>query len=554
MSNASQFEQHIIELINRARMDPAGEAARQGVSLNQGLAAGTISTASKQVLASNDFLQLAADNHSTWMIANDQYSSQEPANFPTGRTGLTPLMRMNAAGYTFDPTPVWGENVSWTGGGGDMFRFMFLSPGQRANLLNPAFEELGVGIEQGPFQFNGINYNAHMLTADFAQSGNKVFVTGVAFNDVHYSDINGEPPVTANGQYDFGEGLSRVVGGTGGVSDQTGEGGGYTLAFTPNQGAVTITYGAVQLGVNVGTTNIKIDFREDTTVHKLNVATNVSLSVLAGDVSALTALGIVGISLTSGNGSQTLTGNRGANVLSAGAGNDGLIGGLGSDLMRGGAGSDGYTVDSVGDIVDETGGDGYDSVFASANFSLSDAVHAKGAIEWLELTGTAALGIGNGFDNVVRGNYSANTLHGMAGNDTLTALPGNDVLFGESGDDVLNGGAGNDTITGGAGKDTFCYDNTPPASGRDTYKDFNPVDDTIRLQARYMNLGVSNAELSPAYFRVGTKALDANDYLVYNKTTGALFWDPNGNGAGDGIQIATLINKPTLTSHDFWLI
>ena len=38
-------EQLMLELINRARMDPAGEAARQGISLNQGLAAGTISTA-----------------------------------------------------------------------------------------------------------------------------------------------------------------------------------------------------------------------------------------------------------------------------------------------------------------------------------------------------------------------------------------------------------------------------------------------------------------------------------------------------------------------------
>src|SRR5882672_5512741 len=114
----SAFEQYILELINRARMDPVGEAARQGVSLNQGLAPGTISSAPKQVLAMDGFLQLAADNHTKWMIANDQYTSQESASFPNHRTGQTPLDRMVAAGYTFDPTPVFGEALSWKGSTG----------------------------------------------------------------------------------------------------------------------------------------------------------------------------------------------------------------------------------------------------------------------------------------------------------------------------------------------------------------------------------------------------------------------------------------------------
>ena len=46
----------MLELINRARMYPAAEAARLGIALNQGLAPGTISTAPKQVLAMNDLL------------------------------------------------------------------------------------------------------------------------------------------------------------------------------------------------------------------------------------------------------------------------------------------------------------------------------------------------------------------------------------------------------------------------------------------------------------------------------------------------------------------
>ena len=53
MADATAREQLILEMINRARMDPEGEAARYGISLNQGLTAGTISSAPKQVLAFN---------------------------------------------------------------------------------------------------------------------------------------------------------------------------------------------------------------------------------------------------------------------------------------------------------------------------------------------------------------------------------------------------------------------------------------------------------------------------------------------------------------------
>ena len=40
-----------IALVNRARLDPAAEAALFGIDLNEGLAPGTISAASKQPLA-----------------------------------------------------------------------------------------------------------------------------------------------------------------------------------------------------------------------------------------------------------------------------------------------------------------------------------------------------------------------------------------------------------------------------------------------------------------------------------------------------------------------
>ena len=50
----TDYEQYMIELINRARANPGAEAARIGVDLNEGIPAGTITTDPKQPLAISD--------------------------------------------------------------------------------------------------------------------------------------------------------------------------------------------------------------------------------------------------------------------------------------------------------------------------------------------------------------------------------------------------------------------------------------------------------------------------------------------------------------------
>ena len=88
------------------------------------------------------------------------------------------------------------------------------------------------------------------------------------------------------------------------------------------------------------------------------------------------------------NGNDRIVGGTGNDTLYGDAGDDTLDGGSGADSLVGGLGSDGYVVDNVGDVVDETGGDGIDTVKSSIAFSLSDALHALGNIENLTLTGT----------------------------------------------------------------------------------------------------------------------------------------------------------------------
>ena len=87
-------EQLMVELINRARANPAAEASRLGIDLNEGLSAGTISTAAKQPLAINPYLTDGARKHSQWMIDNDTFSH-------TGQGGSAPNDRMTGAGYIF---------------------------------------------------------------------------------------------------------------------------------------------------------------------------------------------------------------------------------------------------------------------------------------------------------------------------------------------------------------------------------------------------------------------------------------------------------------------
>ena len=49
-------------------------------------------------------------------------------------------------------------------------------------------------------------------------------------------------------------------------------------------------------------------------------------------------------------------------------------------------------------------------------------------------------------------------------------------------------------------------------------------------------------------------AVDATDRILYNDTTGAIFYDADGSGATAAIQFATLTGSPTITNADFFVV
>lgn len=136
---------------------------------------------------------------------------------------------------------------------------------------------------------------------------------------------------------------------------------------------------------------------------------------------------------------------------------------------------------------------------------------------------------------------------GLYGNEIAQTITGNAGL------NIIDGKLGIDTLTGGAGNDYFVF-STALSGNRDQINDFNSAADTIRLdQTIFTKLTVVGA-LNAAYFKAGAPA-DANDYILYNSSTGMLSYDVDGNGAQAAVQFAYLNNKPaTLTAADFYVL
>jgi len=88
----------------------------------------------------------------------------------------------------------------------------------------------------------------------------------------------------------------------------------------------------------------------------------------------------------------------------------------------------------------------------------------------------------------------------------------------------------------------------------DRIADFNGRYDTIQLDnAIFKKLG-NAGRLKSAYFEVGSKADDRNDYLVYNKSKGVLYYDADGSGRDRAVEIAVLSNKTKVSAGDFLVI
>jgi Ca2+-binding RTX toxin-like protein len=161
-------------------------------------------------------------------------------------------------------------------------------------------------------------------------------------------------------------------------------------------------------------------------------------------------------------------------------------------------------------------------VFAYASWTLTagsdvETVAAVGGVSAINLTGNA-----NG--NVVRGN---------------------------NGNNRLNGGDGRDDLVGLGGQDQFLF-NTPlnAATNVERITDFSVADDTILLDNGVFSSSLGLGNISAGEFVIGAAAQDANDRIIYNSNTGALFYDNDGVGGNAAVQFAELSRGLALTNLD----
>ena len=255
-----------------------------------------------------------------------------------------------------------------------------------------------------------------------------------------------------------------------------------------------------------------------------------------------------------GAANASLVGNAQANRLTGSTGNDTLNGGAGIDVMVGGRGNDIYIVDQSTDATVEEANQGTDLVQSSVTYTLQEHV------ENLTLTGTASInGTGNSLANRIIGNAGANTLEGGDGNDTLEGGAGNDTLLGGDGVDILIGGLGSDLLAGGSGADVFRFNQALGSTNIDRINDFLSGVDRLELDDAIFKKLQGDTNLSDNFISgvTGVKALDSNDHLIFNTSTGELYYDADGSGSGSMIKFAVLVGDnsiPALSVNDFAIV
>ncbi len=314
-----------------------------------------------------------------------------------------------------------------------------------------------------------------------------------------------------------------------------------------------------------------------------------------------------------GRNDDTIDGGAGNDAIFGAGGDDILRGGLGNDIINGGPGSDTIYIENIGDKVAESRRwDGTDHVISEVDFLLGTA-----HVENLTLVGSDNIrGIGNGLMNTITGNSGNNILDGGKNVDTLIGGAGNDTYFlrapGDNAVEEVNGGIdtvkafrtialddnvenlyiqtlrnaagdgitgvngignelnnvivgnpfgnaisgkeGNDTLRGQAGADVFIFDTAlNEATNVDRILDFASGEDEIKLKNTVFT-GIAKGDLAADAFALGTAAQDANDRIIYDQSSGKLWFDSDGSGAADQIHFATLTTAPIISEDDFVII
>jgi serralysin len=331
------------------------------------------------------------------------------------------------------------------------------------------------------------------------------------------------------------DGANLIVGG-GGSNFLRGGGGddtyvvtsmGDTVAELSNEGNDSILY--------AGTTSNSLHYDFDYSLLRTELNVPVPPS---NQVTSIEHLGVYDQTTTNSvnfRGSivdDLLTGNEGINVFEGHSGNDTMIGYGGDDY---------YYVGEAGDTVIEQAGGGYDTVFLGRYYP-----HSRNAADPTITSYTLA-------DDVERvaTDHVQTTPYSITGNALDNEISGNDS------NNVLNGGDGNDILIGYEGLDTWVFTSAPGEANADQIPDFGAgYGEKMELDHNQFT-GMALGTVSDSQFQRGTvnwQALDADDRILYDMSTGHVYFDPDGSGAQAPELFVTIHEGLNLTASDFIVV
>jgi cysteinyl-tRNA synthetase len=100
----------------------------------------------------------------------------------------------------------------------------------------------------------------------------------------------------------------------------------------------------------------------------------------------------------------------------------------------------------------------------------------------------------------------------------------------------------------------FIFDTKLGATNIDTIDDFAAKEDLIWLDDDIFAGAGMVGDLAKSAFWTGSKAHDKDDRVIYDKSSGKLFYDADGNGKGAAVQFASVDKGLSLTAVNFDII
>lgn len=387
--------------------------------------------------------------------------------------------------------------------------------------LADRFEHL---ILQGTADLNGTGNSLGNVIQ--GNSGNNV-LSGLAGHDGLYGE-GGNDRLIGGGGDDYlhgGAGVDHMTGGNGGDSYIVDN-----IADVVNESG---TGGSDSIG-----TSIDYSIENNLNIENLSGHGQVGLQLtgnsLANGLSG-TDLGDDVLRGLGGNDNFYWNDEEGHDTAYGDEGNDTFYLEYSSATMYGGTGNDTWELWYGGGPIIEFANEGVDTVITMSDYTLGANLENLVIDPTdLDLDFFVNTGTGNGLNNRIEVIAHYATLNGLGGDDVL-----------------ISDRARTADLTGGDGADQLYVD---ALFGVTTLHDFTHNVDTIVLHGDTA-LAIADGDLAARRFHAGTAAQTSAHRIIYDQSTGNLYYDADGTGAGAQRLIAVFDGTSNAPDHtDFTVV